>query len=262
MAAVSILSYLRYLHDVNRKLLQRGGLENVLYRKPVSLHPYYHQLDQPDPARPRHWLGSLRHIQNAEARGVALRPLVGLGLVVGQIETARGVKRLTAPLAFCNVQLVEDDDRPNSVPMETLWDSVTLNYDLLTLFLGQIEEDENGEDGPPQVGVGGATLAVFTEVESDLEKYACDMNPDARFNTSALSKLMKYIHDNVPEFRSVSLSTTPYDHRLLDALVQKRPPVFFAHRFFFVAPAAGELTTMMALAKLIRQTEGRASDAV
>ena len=26
MSAVSILSYLRYLHDVNRKLLQRGGL--------------------------------------------------------------------------------------------------------------------------------------------------------------------------------------------------------------------------------------------
>jgi len=262
MSAVSILSYLRYLHDVNRKLLQRGGLENVLYRKPVSQHPYYHQLDQPDPARPRHWLGSLRHIQNAEARGVALRPLVGLGLVVGQIETSKGVKRLTAPLAFCNVQLVEDDDRPNSVPMEVLWDSVTLNYDLLTLFLGQIQEDENGEDGPPQVGIGGATLAVFTEVESDLEKYACDMNPEARFNTSTLSKLMKYLHDNVPEFRSVSMSTTPYDHRFLDALVQKRPPVFFAHRFFFVAPAAGELTTMMALAKLIRQTEGRASDAV
>jgi hypothetical protein len=50
MAGVSILSYLHYLHDVNRKLLQRGGLENVLYRKPVSQHPYYHQLDQPDPA--------------------------------------------------------------------------------------------------------------------------------------------------------------------------------------------------------------------
>jgi len=89
MAGVSILSYLHYLHDVNRKLLQRGGLENVLYRKPVSQHPYYHQLDQSDSARPRHWLGSLRHIQNAEARGLALRPLVGLGLVVGQAESLR-----------------------------------------------------------------------------------------------------------------------------------------------------------------------------
>src|SRR5256885_16544022 len=90
MAGVSILSYLHYLHDVNRKLLQRGGLENVLYRKPISQNPYYHQLDQSDSARPRHWLGSLRHIQNAEARGLALRPLVGLGLTVGQTDTAKG----------------------------------------------------------------------------------------------------------------------------------------------------------------------------
>ena len=65
--------------------------------------------------------------------------------------------------------------------METLWDSVTLNYDLLTLFLGQIQEDENGEDGPPQVGVGGATLAVFTEVESDLEKVCLRHEPGRAF---------------------------------------------------------------------------------
>ena len=125
-----ILSYLHYLHDVNRKLLQRGGLQNGLYRKPVSQHPYYHQLDQPDPNRPRHWLGSLRHIENAQARGLMLRPLVGLGLVVGQLDTPKGLKRLAAPLAFCNAHLLEDDERPNSVQMEVLWESVTLNYDL------------------------------------------------------------------------------------------------------------------------------------
>jgi len=259
-----ILAYLHYLHDVNRKLLQRGGLENVLYRKPVSQHPYYHQLDQPDPNRPRHWLGSLRHIENAQVRGVALRPLVGLGLVVGQLDTAKGPKRLSAPLAFCSTLLIEDDERPNAVQMEILWDSVTLNYDFLTLLLGQGQDDEQDDDGTrlPQIGVGGSTLAIFTEVENDLERWADDANPDARFNVAALAKVMKYIHDTVPEFRSVGISTTPYDHRLLEALVQKRPPVFFAHRFFFVASAAGELTTMTALATLIRQTERRADRAV
>ena len=262
MAAISILSYLHYLHDVNRKLLQRGGLENVLYRKPVSQNPYYHQLDQPDAARPRHWLGSLRHIQDAEARGVALRPLAGLGLVVGQAKTKNGNKRIAAPLAFCNVQLVEDDDRPNSVMMEVIWDSVTLNYDLLTLFLGQVSEDEGDETGLPQTGIGGTTLAVFTEVENDFEKLANDSNPEARITSVFLSKTMKYICDSVPEFRSIGMATIPYDHRLLDAHIQKYPAVFFPHRFFFVAPAAGELTTMTALAKLIRQTEGGSSNAI
>ena len=262
MPAVSILSYLHYLHDVNRKLIQRGGMENVLYRKPVSQTPYYHQLDQPDSTRPRHWLGALRHIQNAEARGLALRPLIGLGLVVGQGETSKGIKRFTAPLAFCNAELVEDDEKPGFVTMEIVWDSATLNYDLLTLLLGQVLDDEGDEASPPQVGVGGATLARFTEVENDLEKLANDLNPEARFTPGALAKLMKYVHDTVPEFRSVSISTVPYEHRLLEALVQKRPAVFFPHRFFFVAPAAGELTTMTALAKLIRQTERKGSNAV
>ena len=260
-----ILSYLRYLHDVNRKLLgQRGGLENVLFRKPASKNPHYHQLDQPDPNRPRHWLASLRHIENAQARGDSFRPLVGFGLVVGQLDSAKGPKRLTAPLVFCNARLIEDEDRLNSVQMEILWESVTLNYDLLTLLLGQPQDDDPDEDGNrlPQSGVGGSTLAVFTEVESDLERWVNDANPDARFNLAAQSKVMKYIHDTVPEFRSVSISTTPYDHRVLDALVQKRPPVFFAHRFFFVAPAAGELTTMTALAALIRQTERSGGNAV
>ena len=262
MPSVSILSYLHYLHDVNRKLIQRGGMDNVLYRKPASQHPYYHQLDQPDSTRPRHWLGALRHIQNAEARGLALRPLIGLGLVVGQGETSKGAKRFTAPLAFCNAELVEDDEKPNFVTMEIIWDSVTLNYDLLTLMLGQILDDEGDAATPPQIGVGGATLARFTEVENDLEKLASDLNPDARFTPNALAKLMKYIHDNVPEFRNIAISTTPYDHRFLEELVQKRPAVFFPHRFFFVAPAAGELTTMTALATLIKQIERKPHDAI
>ena len=78
----------------------------------------------------------------------------------------------------------------------------------------------------------------------------------------ALGKLMKYIYDTVPEFHSIGASTTPYDHRVLESLIQKRPAVFFPHRFFFVAPAAGELTTMTALATLIRQTERRPSNAI
>lgn len=229
----------------------------MLYRKPLSQNPYYHQLDQPDPNRPRHWLGSLRHIQNAEARGVALRPLLGLGLVVGQIATQKGSKRLCAPFAFCNVLLEEEEERPNLVTMEVVWDSVTLNYDLLTLFLGQVPEDEGDETGIPETGVGGATLAVFTEIESDLEKLANGPNPDTRLDSGTLSRLAKYVRDNVPEFSGVSISSSPYEHRTLDALVQKRPVCFYPHRFFFVAPAAGELTTMTALAALIRQTEAR-----
>jgi hypothetical protein len=127
----------------------------------------------------------------------------------------------------------------------------------LTLFLGQVPEDEGDETGMPETGVGGATLAVFTEIENDLEKLANGLSPDTRLDSATLSRLMKYVRDNVPEFSGVSMSSSPYEHRMLDALVQKRPACFYPHRFFFVAPAAGELTTMTALAALIRQTERR-----
>lgn len=93
MPAVSILSYLHYLHDVNRKLIQRGGMENILYRKPASQRPCYHQLDQPDAARSRHWLDALRHIQNAEARGLALRPLVGRSYSEAHLERVEILRR-------------------------------------------------------------------------------------------------------------------------------------------------------------------------
>ena len=291
-----ILSYLHYLHDVNRKLLQRGGLENGLYRKPVSQHPYYHPLDQPDPNRPRHWLGSLRHIENAQARGLMLRPLVGLGLVVGQLDTPKGLtarlqgaepwparlgerrRQLVAGAGVVDPGARRDAGRRDRLHLVLRDPELSRCLgpsrhvvrrrgwsDLLEHVLhGQAQDDDPDEDGNriPQVGVGGGTPAVFTEVENDLERWANDGNPDARFALESQLKTMKYIRDTVPDFRSVSISTVPYDHRLLDTLVQKRPPVFFPHRFFFVARAAGELTTMTALAALIRQTEGRVGDAV
>jgi hypothetical protein len=128
-------------------------------------------------------------------------------------------------------------------------------------MLGQILDDDDETTAASGGGLNGATLARFTEVEDDLEKLANDFNPDTKFTLNALAKLMKYLHDNVPEFRHVTISSAPYEHRLLEELVQKRPAIFFPHRFFFVAPAAGELTTMTALATLIRQIERKPQDA-
>lgn len=266
MPGVSILSYLRYLHDVNRKLLQRGGLENVLYRKAAKQNPCYHQYDQPDPSRPAHWLATMRHLQNNEARGVALRPLIGFGLMVGQVQTAKGLKKLSAPFAFCNARLIEDEDRPNAVQLEPLWDTITLNYDLLTLFLGQIKKEEDDESDSvsmlPSQGVGSQALDVFNTVEQDLERFAAELHPDTRLKGSTLSGLINYVRNGVVQFQAVEVAVAPYDHRKLAEFIEQRRPLFFAHRFFFVAPAAGELTTMTALKELIRQSDGRGRRAV
>jgi hypothetical protein len=263
MGSVSILSYLHYLHDVNRKLLQRGGMENVLYRKSSRQSPYYHQLDQPSVSRQKHFLEALKYLQNSDARGIALRPLAGFGLIVGQGDSSCGKKRIAAPLMFGSAQLSEREENPNEILFEVVWDSVALNYDLLTYFLGQTSGDSEDDSDIPKAGAGisGSTLAILAEIEKEIEKFAGDRYPIDRFNSHFLSQTMKYIHDAIPEFRQVFLLSTPYIHRDLEKNIKRSPPVFYPHHFFFIAPAVGELTTMTALAELIRQTERGRNDA-
>jgi len=68
MPEISVISYLRYLHDISRKILQRGGFENVLYGKPIKQHPYYFDIDRhgdlPLPNRPGDPLHTYLRLRN------------------------------------------------------------------------------------------------------------------------------------------------------------------------------------------------------
>jgi hypothetical protein len=70
-----------------------------------------------------------------------------------------------------------------------------------------------------------------------------------------LRELMKLLHDNISELVWVSLSNELYRHADLVSLINRKTPTFYAHRFFFVAPVADQLSTSVALHKLIRQVE-------
>jgi len=76
------------------------------------------------------------------------------------------------------------------------------------LFLGQTPDDDPDNDGnpSPKSGVDPNTLARFTDVENDLERWANDADRDGSFNLVAQTNVMKFIHDTVPEFRNVSIS--------------------------------------------------------
>jgi len=256
MSEFSILSYLNYLRDVNRKLIQRGGLDNTLYRKSSKQSPYYIKLDATELDKNKHFLNSLRHIQRSNALGLPLNPLIGIGLIVGKVEVSSRSKNIAAPLMFCNAELIEDMDTPNKVDLNTFWESCTLNYDFITTILGHNRDDEtnssyyNGNVSPD-------TLARFSEVEDKIDQICLGSDIESKINPEWVLDIMKYITENVVQFNEIQLFDKSYKFELnkLDKLVQNGRLVFIPHIYYFISPAVGELTTVTAMNLLIKQLQ-------
>jgi hypothetical protein len=187
-------------------------------------------------------------------------------LFIGQVEKGNRVRKLAAPLCFCPVDLLNDDESP-TVTHNIRWESVTLNYDLIALVLGD-EADEEAEDLPfrlPQTSrqIPPPKLRVFTDMESKFDRQI----DDAKFQNdllrgSELHSLMVKIKSELSEFGATRISNDLFDIRKLgefigpqDLLNQAAKFTFFPHRFLFVAPVAEQLATYIALRELIRQTE-------
>src|SRR5947209_2717173 len=106
MAGISVVSYLRYLHEVSRKILQRGGFENILYGKSKRQNPCYFAFDRPAVQLPA-YLRSVNVLLNEQSgRGL----FVGLGLIVGQINGDGRKRNVSAPLFFCAVEIEVDEE--------------------------------------------------------------------------------------------------------------------------------------------------------
>jgi hypothetical protein len=256
MSEIPVISYLRYLKEVSRKILQRGGYENVLYRKPRRQDPYYFDFDRPSVNRAAYLRGIYTLLQEQAGKGLFL----GLGLITGQVEKHGRKRNLAAPLLFCPLELVQEEDNPSQVELEVLWDSITLNYDLVTMFLEQ-KDEEQGEDASqiPLAFEGRISLEklkIISDIEHELDQHAEEVVYQAQLKQGPkLRELMKLLRDNIADFAQISLSNDPYDHRLLEAYVSLRRPTFFSQRFLFLAPVADQLSTSVALQKLIRQVE-------
>jgi hypothetical protein len=255
MAGISVISYLSYLHEVSRKILQRGGFENVLHGKTKRQNPCYFDFDRPAVQRPA-YLRSISVLLN-EQPGKGL--FLGLGLITGQLEGDRRRRNLSAPLFFCGVEVESEEGNPSRADYEVLWDSITLNYDLMTLFLER--EAPDAEDAFQNAfafdnRVSTEKLKVLSDVERELDRNVDSPEYQAGLKQGPkLRELMKLLRDNIPELGGISLCHDLYEHTNLAAYVARRTPTFFSHRFFFVAPVADQLSTSVALHKLIRQVE-------
>jgi hypothetical protein len=156
---------------------------------------------------------------------------------------------------FCNAELVEDLDNPNKIDINVFWDSCTLNYDFITTMLGQ-NRDEDINLVRTNSYVEPEILARFSEVEDQIDQIIS--RDESEMNLVWISSIMKYIAENVKLFSDIKLKEIGHKflYKDLEQLIQKQNNLMFIpHKYFFISPAVGELTTVTSLNLLIKQLE-------
>jgi hypothetical protein len=254
MSQIPVISYLRYLQEVSRKILQRGGLENALYRKSRRQDACYFNFDRSSIHRPAYLRTVFTLLQEQPGRGLYL----GLGLIAGQVQKSGKKRSITAPLLYCMVELDQDEENPSKVSFEMIWDSISLNYDLLIMFLEQKDQEEAQDDFHNPLAfdnrISPEKLKVLSDIERELERESDNKLYQTQLEQGPkLREFMKLVHDNISEFANVAMSDSLYEHGTLEDYVTRGEMTFFAHRFFFIAPVTDQLSTSVALHKLIRQ---------
>jgi hypothetical protein len=132
------------------------------------------------------------------------------------------------------------------------WESVSLNYDLMTLILGQ----DNSEDiDLPELTEGGidvVSLEAFEEIEQEFETVLQQRRSLELIQPITCEKVVKQIQSRVGEFRSTIVSEQAYSIELLEPSIQQTQHLtFYNHQFLFVAAMPNQLSTYTALRQLL-----------
>src|SRR5262245_61161384 len=146
--STDLTSYLNYLQDLSRRILQRGGMEQVLYRKSRSRDPRYMPFDSSQTDLDMYLAAIASELKDDSSR----RLFLGVGVVAGSItSTGRWtpIRKVAGPLVYAPVELVAEE--PDTIPdLEVEWEEATLNYDLLTVLLQGSDEESEETTWTPQ----------------------------------------------------------------------------------------------------------------
>jgi hypothetical protein len=240
-----IQAYLSYLQEMSRKISLRTGMENTLYGKTKKSPHYYRPLEDVDPQY-------LRNVRNYLEKESDRQLFLGNGLIAGSFKKKQIKKYITAPLIYLLVK-TDLNENGRSLTYSIEWDSVSLNYDLITLILEQnIDEENDEETGFQSAGIDANKLEFLEDVENSLEDVL--KHESKRLIADALTvKIFQQIHGKIPEFNQVDFSGEGFTLEKLENLGSKRQVglTFYNHRFFYVASLPGQLSTYTALRKLI-----------
>jgi hypothetical protein len=231
-----VQAYLSYLQQMSRKISVRSGMENTLYGKTKNSHHYYQAFEGEDVDSQY-----LRNIKSYLDKESDRQLFLGSGLIVGSLKKKTIKKYIAAPLVYFLVK-IDLDENGRSLTHSIEWDSVSLNYDLITLIL------EQNLDG---AGIGINKLEILEDIENRLENILKD-NCEKLITNELTSQVFQQIYEKVSEFNQVNLSTEKFTLKKIDNLSRENLGLtFYNHQFFYIASLPGQLSTYTALRKLI-----------
>ncbi|HVX85426.1 MAG TPA: AAA domain-containing protein [Phycisphaerae bacterium] len=250
--AMSAVAYLSYLCGVSRKILLRGGFENVLYGKSARQNPFYIDAEAAEVDSYVERIG--RQLRQEPGRGL----FMGFGMITGKSPNEAGrMRRLCAPLLIAPItppsgDETMDDDEPLSID----WDAFSINYDLITTLLDNFsvtdEEDVTFASTSP---VDSHRLDSLSKVEAIVDEFARTRGKTESSIHDFIRRIFKQLQASVPEFSSVHEAQSPFLYKELRSIIDKADLQFFSHHYYFVAPIPDQLSTAAALRKLMRSCE-------
>jgi hypothetical protein len=239
-------AYLSYLQEMSRKISLRTGMENTLYGKTKKSPHYYRPFEDADVDSQY-----LRDVRNYLEKESDRQLFLGNGLIAGSFKKKQVKKYVAAPLIYFLVE-TDLDENGRSLTYSIELDSVSLNYDLITLVLEQdLDEEEDEGMGFQSAGVDANKLEVLEDIENSLEDIL--RHESVKLTTNSLAdQTFRRIHEKIPEFNQIHPSTEDFTLQKLEKLGTVEL-TFYNHRFFYVASSPGQLSTYTALRKLISE---------
>jgi hypothetical protein len=237
-------AYLSYLQEMSRKISQRQGMENVLYRKTKKSPSFYRANKDVDQLY-------LRQVKEHLDKEGTRQLFFGNGLVLGTIQKNSARKAVAAPLISLLVDL-EIDEYGRTLTWDVVRESVSLNYDLMTLILAQ-DNDEDG-DSPEwtEGGIDILSLETFEDIEQEFETALKQPRSPELLQADTAERVFRKIQSSVNEFRQTLFSEQAYTPDLLEGSIrQSQQLVFYNHQFLFVSLMPNQLSTHTALRQLL-----------
>jgi len=242
----TVQAYLSYLQEMSRKISLRTGMENTFYGKTKKNSHCYRPFEDAD----AQYLRDVRSLLEKESDR---QLFLGNGLIAGFFKKKQVKKYVAAPLIYFLVK-IDLDENGRSLIYHIEKDSVSLNYDLITLVLEQdLDEDDDERTGFQSAGVDTNKLEVLEDIENSLEHLVKHESEKLTSNSLATQTFQK-IHGKIPEFKQVEFSREGFTDQKIENLGSTEL-TFYNHRFFYVASLPGQLSTYTALRKLILEVK-------
>lgn len=261
-SANTIVNYLKYLRDVSRKIISRGGFDNVFPREIRTWQNFYFDLER---------VASLETLLKGEevtvsidaerdffdylfkVNNIILNPntnkhlFAGYGIFVGKF----GNKTYFAPMltSLCNVFYESGD---NQIIFDLGLDNIQFNYDFLARVSDFRIEDEELEE----IHLTQEVEILFKEIDSFLLNLENNISKETIQNLGKqiieLIPALKGTETNIEYFTQKSYPTNFAYEKRFDA-VNSYPFFFEPHIFLFVRDLPGALTTYQSINQLLEQ---------